>query len=112
MSLTFERLRKANRERVPLFKNKHGEVANCSDWTPAQWLQAMVGEVGEYANYRKKYERGDISFEEFQKEAKKELADIQIYLDILADNVNVDLGEATIEKFNEVSNRIGVEVYL
>lgn len=114
--LSFNTLRAANLKRLPLFKNSKGKKAHSkkdgSDWTPAQWLQAVTGELGEYANLRKKFERGDISKKEFQKEAKKELADIQIYLDILAYQLGVDLGEAVKEKFNEVSERIGCNIVI
>ena len=122
--LTFNTLREANKARLPQFKNCHGEPAHRhvdgSDWTPAQWLQAVMGELGEYANKRKKFERGDITAEEFAAEAAKELADVQTYLDILAmrcldvpgtphpDGIN--LGAATMEKFNEVSIRVGSDV--
>jgi hypothetical protein len=124
-NLTFDTLRKANFTRNPLFKNNHGVVchfsADGSEWTPAQWLQAMIGELGEYANKRKKFERGDLTFDEFEKEARKELADVQIYLDILAARcldskdahpTGVNLGQATMDKFNEVSVRTGVDVYI
>lgn len=112
-SLTFDQLRDANRNRVGTFKNVHGEkshtTSNGSDWIPAQWLQALVGEIGEYANFRKKFERGDMPEDVFRIAAAKELADVQIYLDLLADQIGVDLGEATRNKFNEVSDRIGWE---
>jgi hypothetical protein len=124
--LTFNSLRGANTARLPEFKNKHGELAHSkpdgSDWTPAQWLQAVIGELGEYANVRKKYERGDLTAEEFTVLASKELADVQTYLDILAMRCldrngvphpdGVDLGRATMDKFNEVSERVGSRVYL
>lgn len=125
--LTFEELRRANRARVGQFKNKHGQLAHTepdgSDWSPAQWLQALTGELGEYANLRKKYERGDLTAAEFEAEAAKELADVQTYLDLLAqrclDNTHgevhcsgIDLGKATAAKFNEVSRRVGVNVFL
>lgn len=125
-NLTFQALRDANMARLPGFKNKHGEFAHSrpdgSDWSPAQWLQAVVGELGEFANLRKKFERGDISPEVFAVEAAKELADVQTYLDILAMRcldtagnphpTGVDLGRATIDKFNEVSERVGSPVRL
>lgn len=118
--LTFDTLRQANKARLPTFRNAKGEKAHTtddgSDWSPAQWLQALVGEVGEFANLRKKYERGDITPEQYAIEAAKELADIQIYLDILARRcldtsdlvhpTGIDLGHATIKKFNEVSKRV------
>jgi NTP pyrophosphatase (non-canonical NTP hydrolase) len=114
--LTFSALRSANIRRLPLFKNAKGEKAHStddgSDWTPSQWLQAVVGELGEYANIRKKFERGDIDNVQFRTLAEKELADVQVYLDILAFRLGIDLGKATIDKFNAVSDRVGCNVYL
>lgn len=194
VSLTFGILRLANTLRLPKFKNKHGVAAhtrpNGSDWNPAQWFQALIGELGEWAAVRAQFESGAISFEEYAKENAKELADGQTYLDLLAyrsldktrpsvllddagymlriiaelgryanirkkydrrevtDSVltavrndafnrvrdlldtldashvrsnnavqdahpsGCDLGEATREKFNEVSTRVGADVYL
>lgn len=129
--LKFETLRQANKARVGKFRNKHGGLAHSrtdgSDWSPAQWLQAMVGELGEFANLRKKFERGDIGLIDYAREAQKELADIQIYLDLLAMRAldfqgsdgnkfvhptGIDLGQAVLEKFNEVSDRVGVDIKL
>lgn len=114
--LSFNTLRQANVIRLPKFKNKKGKLAHSkkdgSDWNPSQWLQAVVGELGEYANIRKKFERGDIDKNEFFILAKKELADVTIYLDILAFQLGIDLGEAVKEKYNEVSDRIGCEIYI
>jgi NTP pyrophosphatase (non-canonical NTP hydrolase) len=133
--LSFETLRKANRLRLPQFKNSKGGLAHDkhdgSDWTPAQWLQAVVGELGEFANIRKKFERGDLSFDEYRVAARKELADVATYLDILSmraldyefrdkapwvrepwhvDSSGIDLGDAVRDKFNEVSKRVGSNV--
>ena len=113
MALTFSALRLANELRIPLFRDKFGKLVHNetgSDWSPAQWLQAMVGEVGEYANIRKKFERGDLTEAEFRTAAGKELADVVTYLDILAFQLGIDLGEATRLKFNEVSDRVGAAV--
>lgn len=116
MSLSFDDLRNANVRRLPQFKNAHGapahDMADGSDWSPAQWLQALVGEVGEYANLRKKYERGDISYDDFIRLAKAELADIATYLDILSFRLGIDLGAAVVAKFNKVSERVGSDVRL
>ncbi len=110
-SLTFDTLRKANIQRLPEFKNSKGLPAHSksdgSDWSPAQWLQAVIGELGEYANVMKKVERGDLTFEEAKPLIEKELADVMTYLDILAFRVGVDLAKATEQKFNEVSERVG-----
>jgi len=109
--MDFDTLRTANLARLPFFKNRRGEPAHTapdgSDWSPAQWLQAVLGELGEYANFRKKYERGDISATTFLAEAGKELGDVQTYLDILAYQLGLDLGEVTRQKWNRVSRRIG-----
>jgi NTP pyrophosphatase (non-canonical NTP hydrolase) len=114
--LTFEELRAANVARLPLFKNSQGLPAHSkpdgSDWSDAQWLGAVLGELGEYANLRKKYDRGDIGPVTFLDEAAKELADIQTYLDILAFRLGIDLGAATRAKFNQVSKRVQADVFL
>lgn len=108
--LTFNVLREANMKRLPTFKNSKGEPAHIypdgSDWSPAQWLQAVCGELGEYANVRKKFERGDIDEQEFKKLATAELADVVTYLDLLSFRLGIDLGAAVIEKFNFISNRV------
>jgi NTP pyrophosphatase (non-canonical NTP hydrolase) len=109
--LTFGRLRAANIQRLPLFKNTLGIAAHTtrdgSDWSPAQWLQALVGELGEYANQRKKFERGDIAQTTFYAAASEELADVAVYLDLLACRLGIDLGMAIIAKFNRTSMRAG-----
>jgi len=124
--LTFNVLADANLARIPTFKNKHGGFAHSmsdgSDWSPAQWIQAIIGELGEYANERKKYERGDLTAAEFAVKAAKELADVQTYLSILAMRCldtpwgearkGIDLGAATMEKFNEVSRRVGSPIVI
>lgn len=125
-SIDFQTLRAANLARLPQFKNSLGGPAHKkddgSDWLPSQWLQALVGELGEFANVRKKYERGDLTFGQYEAFARKELADVQIYLDLLAlrcldtregepnTEGGVDLGQATQDKFNEVSLRVGSNV--
>jgi NTP pyrophosphatase (non-canonical NTP hydrolase) len=109
--LTFKLLREANRRRLPTFKNAKGEPAHKSidgsDWSNAQWLQAVVGELGELANFMKKVDRGDFSLADAHKVIAYELADVQIYLDLLAFRLNVDLGAAVVEKFNISSKRVG-----
>lgn len=106
--LTFQQLRDANVERLSSSKYKLCE----QNWQPAHWVQALVGEVGEAANILKKVDRGDFELKSVLPEIAKELADIQCYLDILAHKLGVDLGDATVGKFNEVSKRIGSDVRL
>ena len=114
--LTFNTLRGGNVARLKDFRNRKGEIAHASgdgsDWSPAQWLQAVVGELGEYANLMKKVERGDLTMKEAREELGKELADVIVYLDILSFRLGIDLGRAVMDKFNEVSERVGSRVYL
>ncbi len=115
-ALTFDELRYANLLRLPLFRNRKGGLAHAkrdgSDWCLAQWCNAVTGELGEAANIIKKIERGDMSLEEAREDLARELADVQTYLDLLAYRAGVNLGDATITKWNEVSHRIGVSIQL
>ncbi len=112
--LTFNSLREANTTRLPTFKNAKGEPAHSepdgSDWKLSAWCNAVTGELGEAANIIKKVERGDLTLDEARPMLAKEYADIVTYLDILAFRTQVDLGKATMEKFNEVSVRVGSPV--
>lgn len=114
--LTFNTLRCGNITRLPLFKNAKGEAAHSkpdgSDWSDAEWLQAVVGELGEYANLRKKMQRGDISGPEAKQALADELADVVIYLDILAFRLGIDLGQAVMEKWNRTSAKVGADLYI
>ncbi len=107
-NLSFKTLREANIQR-----RKNVKYRLCEDnWTPSDWAVAFVGEVGEACNIWKKHRRGDITLEEARPLIAMELADAQTYLDILAAELGVDLGAATVEKFNVVSDRIGSDVYI
>jgi len=114
--LTFDDLRQANIARLPTFKNSKGLPAHSepdgSDWSLNDWCTAVTGEVGEAANILKKIRRGDVSLDEARPSLAKELADAQTYLDILAFRAGIDLGQATIDKFNEVSERVDSPVRL
>lgn len=114
--MTWRELWEANKARIPFYRNRRGETAHSkpdgSDWTPAQWLQAVVGELGEYANLRKKYERGEINEEVFMREAGYELADTATYLSILAHQIGVDMDAAIRDKFNIVSDRVCAPIYI
>lgn len=108
--LAFYELRDANLKRQEEMCDKGVDYGR--DWTAAQWFQALGGETGEYANFRKKYERGDLTYEEFIVNARKELADVMCYLDLLCAHLEIDLDDAVIEKFNEISERVGSDVRL
>lgn len=118
--LKFADLRQANLLRLPQFKNAIGEPAHSkpdgSDWSPADWMTAVVGELGEAANLMKKLKRGDFGqvgsprYELAMVDLRKEFADVITYIDLLAVQFGVDLGEAVMRKFNEVSVRVGADV--
>lgn len=129
--LSFADLRAANKARLPLFKNKLGGQAHStddgSDWSPADWMVAVVGELGEAANVMKKIRRGDFEPSEVVKVFRnlyKEFADVITYIDLLASQYpeivgedfsaseRLDLGAIVMAKFNEVSDRVGADVKL
>ncbi len=106
--LTFNTLRNANIERGKTAK----KFNKAEKWIPAQWVTALVGELGEAANILKKVDRGDYTLDEVKSDIADELADVQCYLDRLADKLGINLGEATMKKFNEVSRRVESPIYI
>ncbi len=120
--LSFNDLRMANVIRLPQFKNAKGEPAHSkpdgSDWTPADWITAITGELGEAANIVKKLKRGDFGTKGTKEynagvfKLAKEIADVQIYLDILAYQYRLDLGKCVTMKFNETSTKVDADVFL
>lgn len=109
-NLRFDELRTANRKRAEYWHDG-------KPWHLNDWFTALVGEVGEAANVAKKLKRiedgliGSKAFDDekhLREKLRLELADIQIYLDLIADHVDVDLGAATVEKFNLKSTELGI----
>lgn len=105
--LTFDAFRVANVTRCLRWHPK-----GIDSWSPSDWLTALVGEVGELASLLKmmKREADGLPGNKFSPTSKMiadEIADVQTYLDLLAASLGVDLGRATVEKFNEVSERVG-----
>ena len=95
---------------IKVSKNKKGEPAHTeadgSDWSLSEWCNAVLGELGEAANIIKKVRRGGYTLDEKRKELGKEYADVVCYLDLLAYRTGIDLGRATVDKWNEISERI------
>ena len=114
--LTFNTLRGGNTARLPHFKNAKGLPARSkpdgSDWALSAWCNAVCGELGELANIIKKVERGDFSLEEAREKMAKEMADVVTYLDLLAFRAGINLGQSVMDKFNEISVRVGSPVRL
>lgn len=107
MPLTFEQFRRANVARCLKW-----HPAGIESWSPSEWLTAVTGELGELASLLKmrNRERDALPGNKFsptQKQIADEIADVLTYLDLLAEALGVDLGAAAVEKFNEVSARVG-----
>lgn len=72
------------------------------DWSPNDYAVGLGGECGELLNWLKKIRRGQ---KVPKKELAKEIADIYLYLDLIAKRLDIDLSSAIIDKFNEVSKK-------
>lgn len=113
-TLTFDRLRQANVTRC------NAVYHHLQTWSPTDWATAMAGECGEACNVVKKIRRLDDGADkpynagadrgELTRLLRKELADLVIYADLLAARLGIDLGDAVVEKFNEVSEKVGSDV--
>ena len=102
VDLSLNVLRYKNKERQKSYKGSE-------EWTLTDWACAAAGEMGKLCNKIKKLRRGeDIP----TKEIADEIADTIIYLDLLADKLNISLPKAIRSKFNEVSDRVNSNVKL
>jgi NTP pyrophosphatase (non-canonical NTP hydrolase) len=85
------------------------------EWSLSDWFTATMGELGEAANVAKKLNRirdgmvgnGDATEEKLRADLADEIADVAIYLDILAASEGIDLGAAIARKFNATSEKVG-----
>lgn len=89
--------------RVNVTRSK-ADVKHSNYWTSMEWGCALSGEVGELCNLLKKQKRGD---KIKKKQLAHEIGDIMTYISLLADNLDIDMEDAIIEKFNIVSKRWG-----
>lgn len=109
--MTFEEFAKANRERC---EAPDGFNHNIYDWSLSDWLVAVTGEIGEAANVAKKLnrERDNISGNtatraELRDQFRREIGDVGVYLDLIAQSEGFTLEEAMREVFNSKSEQIG-----
>lgn len=99
-------LRKANLSRVSRYG--HGSIEN--GWDLMQWGCALAGEVGELCNVLKKMVRqapGDPSPDQLTGDAAGEIADVMIYLDLVAAKLDLVLQRVVTRKFNQSSKKFG-----
>lgn len=100
---TFQTLRNRNVDRC---EDVFGKLY---DWSPTDWACAMAGECGEACNLIKKLRRGE---EISVTDIGEELADVVIYVDLLAARLGINLNDAVVAKFNKVSAKRGSEIKL
>ena len=85
-----------------------------NSWSLSDWMTATAGELGEAANIIKKLNRirdgipGNVETEEQLRAALAgELADVEIYLDLLMQAAGFDPEEIREVKFKKTSEKIG-----
>lgn len=109
--LTFASFRAANVSRCEKW-----HPAGIGSWSPSDWLTAAMGELGELASEVKMHNRvrdgltgnkEELSPDERRRRMANEAADVVTYLDLFCAERGIDLGDALIRKFNEVSERVG-----
>lgn len=87
-----------------------------SDWTGADWSNAMCGEAGETANVVKKIRRIDTGIQQVENPKRdeliinklaKEIGDVYIYLDLLAQYYGLSIESCVTFAFNQTSEKEG-----
>jgi NTP pyrophosphatase (non-canonical NTP hydrolase) len=87
-----------------------------ANWDTADWFTAIMGELGEAANFAKKMRRltdedgfvereNYVEYDKLKGELENELADTFCYIDLLATHLDINLEKSVINKWNEVSLR-------
>ena len=111
MSMTFKEFSEMNRRRS---ESPKGFNHKLSDWSTSDWLTATVGELGEAANVIKKINRvrdnipgNKETVQRLQSKLFRELADTFIYLDLMAQSLGFNIGDAALVTFDEKSAEIG-----
>lgn len=109
--LTFEKFSAENRARC---QSPQGFNHFLSSWSTSDWFLALQGELGEAANVAKKLNRSrdgvpgnKVSDEELRAMLRKELGDVFVYLDLLAQSLGFNIADAAVEVFNAKSKEIG-----
>ena len=111
MPITFTAFSAANRARC---ESPDGFGHAINSWSLSDWFTAAMGELGEAANVAKKLNRvrdgirgNKESESELRAKLRREVADVFIYLDLLAQSEGFTLGEAVAEVFDAKSAEIG-----
>lgn len=85
-----------------------------NSWSTSDWFTAVLGELGEAANIAKKLNRvrdgipgNKETPEALREKLRRELADVDIYLDLLYQHLGIDRETAILDTFNAKSREIG-----
>lgn len=116
MAMTFGQFSEANRARCESPQGFHHPL---SGWSTSDWMTAMVGEVGEAANVVKKLNRyrdgvpgNKVPEAELRDQLRRELGDVFVYLDLMAQSLGFSIADAAAEVFNAKSAEIGYPKHL
>lgn len=110
--LTFATLREVNGARA---RKWHPGFPGNEPWSLADWSNALAGEVGEACNVVKKIRRHETGIRglsggerhELDEALADELADVALYLDLVAQKAGINLAAAIALKFNRTSVEYG-----
>lgn len=109
--LTFADFAAANRARCESALGFNHEI---DSWSLSDWFTAVLGELGEAANVAKKLNRvrdgipgNKLSEAELRKCLRLEVADVYIYLDLLAQHAGFTIEDAVRAAFDAKSVEIG-----
>lgn len=110
-NLTFKEFRDQNIARC---ESPDGFNHKISSWSLSDWMVATCGELGEAANVLKKLNRvrdgvpgNKESHSELLTQFAEELADVFIYLDLMATAAGHDIEYLVKAKFDKTSAKIG-----
>lgn len=111
MAMTFGQFSEANRARC---ESPQGFKHPLNGWSTSDWITATMGELGEAANVVKKLNRyrdgvpgNKVSEAELRDQLRKELGDVFVYLDLMAQSLGFSIADAAAEVFNAKSIEIG-----
>ena len=106
-----------NQDSLDHIRQLMGDFSRDRDWEqfhdPKSLLLALVGEVGELAELFQwlpaDQAKDLVSKPELRQRVGEEMGDIILYLVRLADVLEIDLGQATMDKFDSVVERFPTE---
>ena len=102
-------------------KLEDANIARQAEWTNSDKLDlsyygnAAAGEMGEACNVIKKLERERLGLDGTRSTVgalAKELADVSVYVSLIAIKARINLDRAIMEKFNETSHKLGFKTRL